>query len=450
MPAANITDPVYTPSTTGTGTGVGGQPQRDAVSALDGAWESSVDPATILTGDMAVTGTGTGTNPVVTGSFADGGTFTVTLNNVAPTGSVTVATANSNGPRVGPLSDPNVSQDAAPLANEVVAEPTVNPARSTHWNENAGDGTGRNQVVIAFDRPRENGGLYLHDMESRVSTNTTASIVGYDASGATLFTVRPTWDGTDTQCGGPAQSTDNVGCGNQGTSWFSWTDYAVSTLAVTVGDDDACGTQTTGHECNGGTEHLAFSGLKVAESLPETKQVTVVKQVINNNGGTLTSGDFNLYLNGTPIASGATVSLAADAATVVTEDAAAGYQQVSNECVTSGTGGTTVTCTLVNDDIAVVTTTTTAAPTTTTTAPEATTTTTATTAPESTTSTVASDAVESAAATGTTLPSSDVVSGGATLPVTGMDPLSVLAIGVTTVIAGLGLRISALRKRNAA
>ncbi len=90
--------------------------------------------------------------------------------------------------------------------------------------------------------------------------------------------------------------------------------------------------------------------------------LTVIKTVVNNNGGTLAAGDFTLNVAGAKVSDGSfpgsgtgtTVSLDAGAYSV-TENTAAGYTpSFSNGCAGTIGVGEARTCTVTNDDIAVV------------------------------------------------------------------------------------------------
>ena len=102
--------------------------------------------------------------------------------------------------------------------------------------------------------------------------------------------------------------------------------------------------------------------------------VTVHKIVVNNSGGTAVAGDFQLTLNGAPIAQGVTSSnLLANTPSVISEDnSVAGYAPTGVVCTSdvatslnnktaTGTGTIEITpalaenidCTITNDDVAV-------------------------------------------------------------------------------------------------
>lgn len=107
----------------------------------------------------------------------------------------------------------------------------------------------------------------------------------------------------------------------------------------------------------------------VVPQTPTTATLHVIKQVVNNNGGTATAGTFNLHvkLSGTDVSgspAAGTVTPGRDytlsAGTyVVSEDANTSYtQSFSGDCNSSGSvtlaAGENKTCTIINDDIAVV------------------------------------------------------------------------------------------------
>lgn len=94
----------------------------------------------------------------------------------------------------------------------------------------------------------------------------------------------------------------------------------------------------------------------------QESQITVVKNVVNDNGGDAVVGDFDLYLDGNPVTSGVANAVGAGQFTV-TEDPVDGYAMTSIVCVDDDTAanvghpvtvveGQSVTCTVTNDDIA--------------------------------------------------------------------------------------------------
>ena len=88
-----------------------------------------------------------------------------------------------------------------------------------------------------------------------------------------------------------------------------------------------------------------------------TGTINVVKNVINDNGGTKTVGSFSLLVNGTPVVSGVTNTFSAPgSAYVVTETGDAGYARTfSGDCDATGrltlTPGESKVCIVTNNDI---------------------------------------------------------------------------------------------------
>ena len=92
----------------------------------------------------------------------------------------------------------------------------------------------------------------------------------------------------------------------------------------------------------------------------EQGSVTVLKDVVNNNGGTKHEADFVLMLNGDPVVSG-DANIVAPGEYTVSEGDHAGYAQTSLVCMDGDVtldnpftlaAGQSVTCTVTNDDIA--------------------------------------------------------------------------------------------------
>lgn len=82
--------------------------------------------------------------------------------------------------------------------------------------------------------------------------------------------------------------------------------------------------------------------------------LTVVKQVINDDGGQMAVGDFNLYIDQTPVTSGASNEVTVGSH-VVSEDSVAGYTAtISGDCDQNGNvtlaAGENKTCTITNND----------------------------------------------------------------------------------------------------
>jgi 2-keto-4-pentenoate hydratase/2-oxohepta-3-ene-1,7-dioic acid hydratase in catechol pathway len=89
----------------------------------------------------------------------------------------------------------------------------------------------------------------------------------------------------------------------------------------------------------------------------------VVKEVINDDGGDAGPGNFQLRVNGTAVAQGETLDVAANLPQTVSEVAVDGYELVGIACVETGSAlavnhpvflneGQSVTCTVTNDDVA--------------------------------------------------------------------------------------------------
>jgi hypothetical protein len=84
--------------------------------------------------------------------------------------------------------------------------------------------------------------------------------------------------------------------------------------------------------------------------------LTVIKEVINDDGGTLTAGDFDLFVNGDPVTSGVANTLQAGVEYTVSETEVAGYElaEISGDCAPDGTitleSGDEAVCNITNDD----------------------------------------------------------------------------------------------------
>ena len=90
-------------------------------------------------------------------------------------------------------------------------------------------------------------------------------------------------------------------------------------------------------------------------------ELTVLKDVTNDDGGTAVAGDFQLYVNGSPVTQGVATEVLANTEYTVTEDLLEGYIQTGLTCVDDDTEqtvahpvtldeGQRVTCTISNDD----------------------------------------------------------------------------------------------------
>src|SRR5204862_158606 len=85
-------------------------------------------------------------------------------------------------------------------------------------------------------------------------------------------------------------------------------------------------------------------------------KLTLVKTVINNNGGTKQVSDFPLFVNGSPVTSGGVTTLSANVLYTATETSDPGYAASAwgGDCSANGTitlaPGDNKTCTITNDD----------------------------------------------------------------------------------------------------
>lgn len=89
----------------------------------------------------------------------------------------------------------------------------------------------------------------------------------------------------------------------------------------------------------------------------QTGTLTVIKQVINNDGGTATTSDFSLFVDANPVVSGSSTVVTAGVHTV-SEGSHVGYSQIfSGDCGVEGLvtvpAGQSRTCIITNDDILV-------------------------------------------------------------------------------------------------
>ncbi|HTK05106.1 MAG TPA: SdrD B-like domain-containing protein, partial [Candidatus Eisenbacteria bacterium] len=98
----------------------------------------------------------------------------------------------------------------------------------------------------------------------------------------------------------------------------------------------------------GGSASCTFTNAKAAK-------LTVVKQVVNDDGGTLTASSFPLFVDGSPVTSGAS-NVTATGTHTVSETSQAGYTQTSigGDCAANGSvtlnPGDDKTCVITNND----------------------------------------------------------------------------------------------------
>ncbi|MFH0828989.1 MAG: NEW3 domain-containing protein [Candidatus Kerfeldbacteria bacterium] len=120
-------------------------------------------------------------------------------------------------------------------------------------------------------------------------------------------------------------------------------------------------TKTLGTDCVG-TINVGEHKYCTITNDDQSASITLIKSVTNNNGGTAGVNDFGLTIGGTPVNSGDTLNVNANAAIALNEAGLFGYNFVSltgNAKCPTVLGGTAtlnegehVTCTITNDDIA--------------------------------------------------------------------------------------------------
>ncbi len=162
--------------------------------------------------------------------------------------------------------------------------------------------------------------------------------------------------GTLTQANFPVQINGNTA---------AWGSNTVSPGAYTVSETQQTGYQasvwggdcdSTGHVTvvNGGTKTCTITNNDIGP------QLTVIKHVVNDNGGTKAAGDFTMNVTGTNVSdssfpgdeAGTTVTLNAGSYSV-DEDAVGGYaKNLGTNCSGTIALGEKKTCTITNDDIA--------------------------------------------------------------------------------------------------
>ncbi len=137
-------------------------------------------------------------------------------------------------------------------------------------------------------------------------------------------------------------------------------DIAVDAGTYTVTETAAAGYDTTYENCdqvtvtNGGAATCTVTNDDIAPT------VTLVKEVINDNGGTAGENDFGLEVGGSSVNSGDTTTVDANTPIVLSEDGLVDYSFVSisgdRQCPVDNGGtvtlneGENITCTITNDD----------------------------------------------------------------------------------------------------
>jgi uncharacterized repeat protein (TIGR01451 family) len=139
------------------------------------------------------------------------------------------------------------------------------------------------------------------------------------------------------------------------------TPYSLSPNTYNVSEDaNTAYTQSFSGDCDSsGNITLASGDDKTCTITNDDRPavITVVKTVINDNGGTKIVSDFPLFVGGTPVTSGVANNFSAPASYAVTETTDSGYSPAfSGACDSSGNlsviPGDSKTCTITNNDIA--------------------------------------------------------------------------------------------------
>ncbi|MBM2817714.1 MAG: hypothetical protein HW401_304 [Parcubacteria group bacterium] len=143
----------------------------------------------------------------------------------------------------------------------------------------------------------------------------------------------------------------------------------VSAGSYTVGETGISGYEASfSGDCNASGELVLAPGDNKTCTITNddlSGNITLVKNVINNNGGTTATSTFKMRIDGVLVPSGSSKSVTANSPHTITEDAQAGYSFVSitgNAKCPAVLGGTVtldegeaITCTITNDDNAPIT-----------------------------------------------------------------------------------------------
>lgn len=155
---------------------------------------------------------------------------------------------------------------------------------------------------------------------------------------------------TDTVTGSPTGHIDLIGAETPGVN----TQVVAGNFAVS--EDSDIGYSVSYSGCTGS---IAVGQTKTCTVTNDdiAPKLTLVKTVVNDNGGTKAVSDFPLFINGTPMISGTTVTLSANEQYSASETSDSGYAASAwgGDCDTSGNitlhPGDEKTCTITNDDI---------------------------------------------------------------------------------------------------
>lgn len=138
----------------------------------------------------------------------------------------------------------------------------------------------------------------------------------------------------------------------------------VSAGSYTVGESGISGYEASfSGDCNASGELVLAPGESKTCTITNddiSANITMIKNVINNNGGTTATSTFKMRIDGVLVPSGTSKSVTANSPHTITEDAQPGYTFVSitgsPQCpaVLGGTAtlneGEAITCTITNDD----------------------------------------------------------------------------------------------------
>jgi CSLREA domain-containing protein len=355
------------------------------------AW---INPANVSTGDASIinkrtaanaqgytlelTNTGSGLDFEVTTS---GGLFTATAANVLTANvwqhvaatydgttiriylnGIEVSTAPANGVIDSVTSDLVIGRNIVTgatfpgLIDEVELFSRALPASEIAAIANSGN-AGKchtSAVTVGVDPASvtEDGAGNLVYTFSRSGDITTAVTVNFTVGGTATFGSNPGDDYTQTGAttfNSPAGQGTIEFLANEGTKTIT----IDPTLDTTVEPDETVVltvTSGTGYEVAGPAATGTISN--------DDATLTLVKTVINNNGGNKVVSDFPLFIDGNPVTSGTAITVSANAVHTASETTQTGYAPSAwgTDCNADGTitlqPGDNKTCTITNDDVA--------------------------------------------------------------------------------------------------
>jgi prealbumin domain-containing protein len=218
-----------------------------------------------------------------------------------------------------------------------------------------------------FEDPGMNGYLFVDDYNKTKSPALGGATLGNTMShvmaagvGATVTIVSVTDDTTPTtgDCAAGERETEVeftiAGLDADGDrAYILWGGHLASPFDTGVAGDGASA-------YSGSSLHMAIipsKSLPIKVGPAPAGNLTVTKSVTNTFGGTLSAGDFPLFVNGAPVTSGVATHLPAGTYTV-SETQQPGYERLSfvGACAPSGTvvlgDGQNLSCTITNHDVA--------------------------------------------------------------------------------------------------